>query len=154
MSESLLGWESEFNEVLFNLRRNKERLENLRKLASSGKISPDTFESLYKKFESELLESESERQNLINKLSSLQKDLQEELELLESELKKLEIKLAFSLIDEEHYEKVSTAIKYAIEEVTRDLSSVNSAIDQLVKESPKVQGKFLSEAVSRLEESF
>jgi len=88
-----VGWEEDFNEVLFSLRKNKERLKNLRELTTSGKISSETFESLYKKFESELLESESKRQNLLEKLLTLQKDLQSELELLESELKKLEISI-------------------------------------------------------------
>jgi hemoglobin-like flavoprotein len=149
-----VGWEEDFNEILFSLRKNKERLKNLRELTTSGKISSETFEALYKKFETELLESESKRQNLLEKLLTLQKDLQEELELLESELKKLEVKLAYSLINEDHYEKVSTAFKYAIEEVSRELSSVSTAIEQLAREAPEVQEQVVNKALKRLDESF
>lgn len=149
-----IGWEEEFNEVLFSLRKSKERLKNLRELTTSGKISSETFEVLYKKFETELLESESKRQGLLEKLLTLQKDLQNELELLEAELKKLEVKVAYSLINEDHYEKISVAFKYAVEEVSRELSSVSAAIEQLAKEAPEVQEQIVNKALKRLDESF
>jgi uncharacterized protein (DUF3084 family) len=149
-----IGWEEEFNEILFSLRKSKERLKNLRELTTSGKISSETFEVLYKKFETELLESESKRQGLLEKLLTLQKDLQNELELLEAELKKLEVKVAYSLINEDHYEKVSVAFKYAVEEVSRELSSVSAAIEQLAKEAPEVQEQIVNKALKRLDESF
>jgi transketolase len=151
MKKSLSAWEEELNDVLEALRRSSAKLSRLKSLVLSGKISKETYEDLIVKFEADASNAEKRRRTLVETLSKLQKELSEQARLFESLTSSLEAKLASSAVSEDHYMKVSTALKYGLEETIREMESVSNALTELYKEAPEPDQYLIDKAMKRIE---
>ncbi len=151
MKKSLSAWEEELNDVLEALRRSSAKLSRLKSLVLSGKISKETYEDLIVKFEADASNAEKRRRSLVETLSKLQKELSEQARLFESLTSSLEAKLASSAVSEDHYMKVSTALKYGLEETIREMESVSNALTELYKEAPEPDQYLIDKAMKRVE---
>jgi transketolase len=151
MKKSLSAWEEELNDVLEALRRSSAKLSRLKSLVLSGKISKETYEDLIVKFEADASNAEKRRRTLVETLSKLQKELSEQARLFESLTSSLEAKLASSAVSEDHYMKVSTALKYGLEETIREMESVSNALTELYKEAPEPDQYLIDKAMKRVE---
>jgi len=147
----LLAWEDELNEVLEELKRSGEKLTRLKSLMLAGKISKETYESLIIKFEADASSAEKKRRALIESLSKSHKELSEQAKLFENLILSLEAKLASSAVSEDHYVKISTALKYGLEETIREMESVSSALTELYKEAPEPNQYLIDRAMKRVE---
>jgi hemoglobin-like flavoprotein len=147
----LSAWEEELNDVLEALRRSNAKLSRLKSLVLSGKISKETYEDLIVKFEADASNAEKGRRALVETLSKLQKELSEQARLFESLTSSLEAKLASSAVSEDHYVKVSTALKYGLEETIREMESVSDALTELYKEAPEPDQYLIDKAMKRVE---
>ena len=145
------AWEEELNDVLEALRRSNAKLSRLKSLVLSGKISKETYEDLIVKFEADASNAEKGRRALVETLSKLQKELSEQARLFESLTSSLEAKLASSAVSEDHYVKVSTALKYGLEETIREMESVSDALTELYKEAPEPDQYLIDKAMKRVE---
>jgi hemoglobin-like flavoprotein len=151
VKESLSAWEEELNDVLEAVRRSSAKLSRLKSLVLSGKISKETYEDLIIKFEADASNAEKRRRALVETLSKLQKELSEQARLFESLTSSLEAKLASSAVSEDHYVKVSTALKYGLEETVREMESVSNALTELYREAPEPDQYLIDKAMKRVE---
>lgn len=145
-------WEEELNEILDRIKKSRQRVEKLRELALSGRISRRTYDSLLPQFQRELGEADNRRKDLLSRLTVMQKELIEQARILEKLNYDLEMKVAYSQVPEDHYVKVSTALKYGIDETNRELEGISLAIKQLSEEAPAPSMYSLDRAIKRLEE--
>ena len=146
-------WEEELNDVLAGLKKTRERITNVRELAVTGRISKQTHDTLAPQLQRDLVEVDKRRKDLLSRLTSRHRELTEQSRLLERLDSDLEMKLAYSLVSEDHYAKISTALKYGLEETTRELESVALAMRQLSEETAGTTTRVLDKAIRRLEES-
>jgi len=151
MSKSLSAWEEDLNDVLEALRRSSAKLSRLKSLVLSGKISKETYEDLIIRFEADASNAEKRRRALVETLSKIQKELSEQAKLFEGLTSSLEAKLASSAVSEDHYVKVSTALKYGFEETIREMESVSNALSELYKEAPEPDQYLIGKAMKRVE---
>jgi len=147
----LFAWEEELNDVLELLRRSRTKLSHLKSLMLSGRISKETYENLIARFQMDASNAEKRRRELVEDLSKLHKDLSEQAKLFEKLLSSLEAKLACSVVSEDHYAKVSTALKYGLEETIREMESISDALSELYKEAPEPDQYLLDKALKRVE---
>lgn len=147
----MFAWEEELNEVLESLRRSRAKLSRLKSLTLSGKVSKDTYENLAAKFETDASSAEKKRRALVEGLSKLHSELSEQAKLFENLISSLEAKLAYSAVSEDHYVKVSTALRYGLEETIREMESVSDALSELYKEAPEPDQYILDKALKRVE---
>lgn len=147
----MFAWEEELNDVLEMLRRSNAKLSRLKSLMLSGKISKETYENLIVGFEADAASAEKRRRSLVENLSELQKETSEQAKLFESLISSLEAKLATSAVTEDHYVKVSTALKYGLEETIREMESVSDALTALYKETPEPDQYLIDKAMKRVE---
>lgn len=117
----------------------------------SGRISKETYENLIARFQMDASNAEKRRRELVEDLSKLHKDLSEQAKLFEKLLSSLEAKLACSVVSEDHYAKVSTALKYGLEETIREMESISDALSELYKEAPEPDQYLLDKALKRVE---
>lgn len=151
MYGQLLAWEEELNEVLEVLRRSGEKLTRLKSLMLAGKISKETYENLIIGFEADAANAEKRRKMLVENLSKIHNEMSEQAKLFETLISSLEAKLATSAVTEDHYVKVSTALKYGLEETIREMESVSDALTALYKEAPEPDQYLIDKAMKRVE---
>ena len=147
----MFAWEDELNDVLEALRRSSAKLSRLKSLMLSGKISKETYENLVVGFEADAANAEKRRRTLVDNLSGLHKELSEQAKLFENLISSMEAKLATSAVTEDHYVKVSTALKYGLEETIREMESVSDALAALYKEAPEPDQYLIDRAMKRVE---
>ena len=119
----------------------------------TGKISKQTHDSLMPQFQRDVVEVEKRKKDLLGRLTNLNSELTEQYRVLLRLNSDLEMKLAYSLVSEDHYVKMATALKYGLEETVRELEGVSMAIKQLSEEAGGPTPHVLDRAIRRLDET-
>lgn len=132
----MLGWEETFEEVVRDLTESRKRLKALKELASSGKVSKVTYDKLYGELNRRLLIAEEQRRNLLANLNEMKIEIEKQCTLLSKLIEYNELRFASGELSEDYYEKVSTAMKYGLDDSNRMLDSLQEATKKLDEMAP------------------
>jgi chromosome segregation ATPase len=124
----MFSWESDFEEAVKTINIYSKKLQTLKTLRESGKISDRTAEFLQKEFDNYVKAIESRKQTLMEKLETRLREVQQQIEIIEKLLANNEIRLSAQEISEDKYTKVATALNYALEESRNEYESLREAI--------------------------
>lgn len=134
--QELLGWEQEFEDVVSNLTDSRKKLKALKELVASGKVSKITYDKLVGEFNRRLLIAEEQRRVLLTKLNEMKADIEKQSSILGKLIEFTELRFGAGEISEDYYEKVSTALKYGLDESNRVLGSLQEATKKLEELAP------------------
>lgn len=136
MEKELLGWEQEFEDVVNDLTDSRRRLKVLKELVASGKVSRITYDRLVGELNRRLLIAEEQRRGLLTKLNEMKTEIERQSGILSKLIEFTELRFGSGEISEDYYEKVSTALKYGLDESNRVLGSLQEATKKLEELAP------------------
>lgn len=106
----------------------------LDKLLETGRISQSTHEIFNKEFNSAIAELDRQRKDLLEKMNTKIKGLEEQTKTLEVLLANLEIQHVAGEIDEDVYQHEATLITTGLETTKRELNNIKEAYNQLLND--------------------
>lgn len=111
--------------------KKKNALDNL---LETGRISQSTYEIFNKEFNSAIAELDRQRKDLLEKMNTKIKGLEEQIKTLEVLLANLEIQHVAGEIDEDAYQHEATLITTGLETTKRELNNIKEAYNQLLND--------------------
>ncbi|MGQ9478922.1 MAG: CdvA-like protein, partial [Thermoproteota archaeon] len=125
--------ESDFEEAVKTINIYSKKIQTLKALRESGKISERTAEFLQREFENYVKAIESRKQIVRDKLETRLKEVQQQIEIIEKLMANNEVRYSAQEITEDRYSKIAAALNYAIEESKNEYESLREAIAILEK---------------------
>ncbi|MCS7138868.1 MAG: CdvA-like protein, partial [Crenarchaeota archaeon] len=110
-----------------------KKIQTLRSLKESGKISEKTADFLQKEFDNYVKTIEARKQTVLEKLENRIKEVQQQMEVIEKLIANNEIRFSAQEISEDRYTKIATALNYALEETRNEYESLREAISILTR---------------------
>jgi uncharacterized protein (UPF0147 family) len=129
----MFSWESDFEEAVKIISVYSKKLQALRNLRESGKISGRTVDFLQKELENYVKAIEVRRQIVMERLETRLREVQQQVEIFEKLVADNEIKYSVREIAEDKYTKIATALNNALEESRNEYESLREAITILAK---------------------
>lgn len=129
----MFSWESDFEEAVKTINIYRKKIQTIKTMRETGKISDKTADFLQKEFESYLKTIEARKQALLEKLETRMNEVQQQMEVIEKLIANNEIRYSAQEVTEERYNKIATALNYAFEETKNELESLREAISILEK---------------------
>lgn len=136
----MFSWESDFEEAVKTINIYRKKLQTLRTMRETGKISDKTADFLQKEFENYVKTIESRKQTVMDKLENRMREVQQQMDVVEKLMANNEIRYSAQEIADERYNKIATALNYAIEESKNEYESLKEAIAILSK-LPELMGQ-------------
>jgi chromosome segregation ATPase len=124
----MFSWESDFEEAVKTINIYSKKLQTLKTLRESGKISDRTAEFLQKEFDNYVKAIEARKQTVLERLETRLKEVQQQIDIIEKLLANTEVRFSAQEITEDKYTKVATALNYALEESRNEYESLREAI--------------------------
>jgi chromosome segregation ATPase len=124
----MFSWESDFEEAVKTINIYSKKLQTLKTLRESGKISDRTAEFLQKEFDNYVKAIEARKQTVLERLETRLKEVQQQIDIIEKLLANTEVRFSAQEITEDRYTKVATALNYALEESRNEYESLREAI--------------------------
>ncbi|MEM2344016.1 MAG: CdvA-like protein [Thermoproteota archaeon] len=129
----MFSWESDFEEAVKTINIYSKKIQTLKTLRESGKISEKTAEFLQKEFDNYVKTIEARKQTVLEKLETRLKEVQQQMEVIEKLIANNEIRFSAQEISEDRYTKIATALNYALEETRNEYESLREAISILTR---------------------
>ncbi|MBO3769655.1 MAG: CdvA-like protein [Candidatus Brockarchaeota archaeon] len=129
----MFSWESDFEEAVKTINIYSKKIQTLKTLRESGKISEKTAEFLQKEFDNYVKTIEARKQTVLEKLETRLKEVQQQMEIIEKLIANNEIRFSAQEISEDRYTKIATALNYALEETRNEYESLREAISILTR---------------------
>jgi len=129
----MFSWESDFEEAVKTVNIYRKKLQTLKTMKETGKISDRTADFLTKEFENYVKSIEAKKQTVLEKLENRMKEVQQQIDIIEKLIANNEIRYSAQEIAEERYNKIATALNYAMEESKNEYESLKEAIAILEK---------------------
>ncbi|MEM2971390.1 MAG: CdvA-like protein [Candidatus Bathyarchaeia archaeon] len=111
--------------------KKKHALDNL---LETGRISQYTYEIFNKEFAGAVAELDRQRKDLLDKMNSKMRGLEEHIKTLEVLLANFEIQHVAGEIDEESYQREANLITTGLGAARRELDNVKEAYNQLLND--------------------
>ena len=129
----MFSWESDFEEAVKTVNIYRKKLQTLKTMKETGKISDKTADFLMKEFENYVKAIETKKQTVLEKLENRMKEVQQQIDVIEKLMANNEIRYSAQEIADERYNKIATALNYAMEESKNEYESLKEAIAILEK---------------------
>ncbi|MEM3712569.1 MAG: CdvA-like protein [Thermoproteota archaeon] len=129
----MFSWESDFEEAVKTINIYSKKIQTLRTLRESGKISEKTADFLQKEFDNYVKAIEARKQTVLEKLENRIREVQQQMDVIEKLIANNEIRFSAQEISEDRYTKIATALNYALEETRNEYESLREAISILNK---------------------
>jgi chromosome segregation ATPase len=129
----MFSWESDFEEAVKTINIYSKKLQTLRTLRESGKISDKTADFLQREFDNYVKAIEARKQTVMERLETRLREVQQQIEIIEKLIANNEVKYSAQEITEDKYTKITTALTYALEESRNEYESLKEAITILTK---------------------
>ncbi|MEM2247322.1 MAG: CdvA-like protein [Thermoproteota archaeon] len=129
----MFSWESDFEEAVKTINIYSKKIQTLKTLRESGKISEKTAEFLQKEFDNYVKTIEARKQTVLEKLETRLKEVQQQMDVIEKLIANNEIRFSAQEISEDRYTKIATALNYALEETRNEYESLREAISILTR---------------------
>jgi chromosome segregation ATPase len=129
----MFSWESDFEEAVKTVNIYRKKLQTLKTMKETGKISDKTADFLTKEFENYVKAIEAKKQTVLEKLENRMKEVQQQIDVIEKLMANNEIRYSAQEIADERYNKIATALNYAMEESKNEYESLKEAIAILEK---------------------
>jgi chromosome segregation ATPase len=129
----MFSWESDFEEAVKTINIYSKKLQTLRTLRESGKISDRTADFLQREFDNYVKAIEARKQTVMERLETRLREVQQQIEIIEKLIANNEVRYSAQEITEDKYTKVTTALTYALEESRNEYESLREAITILIK---------------------
>jgi chromosome segregation ATPase len=129
----MFSWESDFEEAVKTVNIYRKKLQTLKTMKETGKISDKTADFLMKEFENYVKAIEAKKQTVLEKLENRMKEVQQQIDVIEKLMANNEIRYSAQEIADERYNKIATALSYAMEESKNEYESLKEAIAILEK---------------------
>ncbi|MBO3839775.1 MAG: CdvA-like protein [Thermoproteota archaeon] len=124
----MFSWESDFEEAVKTINIYSKKIQTLKTLRESGKISDRIAEFLQREFDNYVKAIEARKQTVLERLETRLKEVQQQMEIIEKLLANNEIRFSAQEIAEDRYTKIATALNYALEESRNEYESLREAI--------------------------
>ncbi|MBO3800208.1 MAG: CdvA-like protein [Candidatus Brockarchaeota archaeon] len=124
----MFSWESDFEEAVKTINIYSKKLQTLKTLKESGKVSDRTAEFLQKEFDNYVKAIEARKQTVLERLEVRIKEVQQQIDIIEKLLANNEVRFSAQEITEDRYTKIATALNYALEESRNEYESLREAI--------------------------
>lgn len=124
----MFSWESDFEEAVKTINIYSKKIQTLKTLRESGKISDRTAEFLQREFDNYVKAIEARKQTVLERLETRLKEVQQQMEVIEKLLANNEVRFSAQEIAEDRYTKIATALNYALEESRNEYESLREAI--------------------------
>jgi len=124
----MFSWESDFEEAVKTINIYSKKIQTLKTLKESGKMSEKTAEFLQKEFDNYVKSIEARKQMVLEKLEIRLKEVQQQIEVIEKLIANNELRFSAQEISEDRYTKIATALNYALEESKNEYESLKEAI--------------------------
>lgn len=142
----MFSWESDFEEAVKTVNIYRKKLQTLKTMRETGKISDKTADFLQKEFENYVRAIEAKKQTVMEKLENRMKEVQQQIEVIEKLTANNEIRYSAQEIADERYNKIATALSYAMEESRNEYESLKEAI-AILEKLPDLMSQSESEPV-------
>lgn len=129
----MFSWESDFEEAVKTINIYSKKLQTLRTLRESGKISDRTSDFLQREFDNYVKAIEARKQTVMERLETRLREVQQQIEIIEKLIANSEVRYSAQEITEDRYTKITTALTYALEESRNEYESLREAITILAK---------------------
>ncbi|MGB9717189.1 MAG: CdvA-like protein [Thermoproteota archaeon] len=129
----MFSWESDFEEAVKTVNIYRKKLQTLKTMKETGKISDKTADFLQKEFENYVRSIEAKKQTVMEKLENRMKEVQQQIDVIEKLIANNEIRYSAQEIADERYNKIATALNYAMEESKNEYESLKEAMAILEK---------------------
>lgn len=131
--DCMFSWESDFEEAVKTINIYSKKLQTLRTLRESGKISDKTAEFLQREFDNYVKAIEARKQTVMERLETRLREVQQQIEIIEKLVANNEVRYSAQEVTEDKYNKIATALNYALEESRNEYESLREAITILAK---------------------
>ncbi|MEM2940713.1 MAG: CdvA-like protein [Thermoproteota archaeon] len=129
----MFSWESDFEEAVKTINIYSKKLQTLRTLRESGKISDKTADFLQREFDNYVKAIEARKQTVMERLETRLREVQQQIDVIEKLIANNEVRYSAQEITEDKYTKIGTALNYALEESRNEYESLREAITILTK---------------------
>lgn len=109
----------------------KKKRQALENLLNSGRISQSTYEAFNSEITSAISEIERQQRDLLEKMNSKMRELEEQIKTLEMLFANFEIQHVAGEVEEEVYQQEINLLSVGLEAARRELESVKEAVNQL-----------------------
>ncbi|MGQ9596421.1 MAG: CdvA-like protein [Thermoproteota archaeon] len=129
----MFSWESDFEEAVKTINIYSKKIQTLKTLKETGRISDKTSDFLEAEFANYVKTLEARKRTVLERLENRAKEVQQQTEVIEKLLAINELKHSAQEITEERYNKIATALTYALEESKNEYESLREAMAILNK---------------------
>lgn len=127
----LSSWKSSFEKVRLELELAKRKKQALEELLAKNRMSRPTYEHLVKSLNENIVEFESHKKTLQQKMSERAEELKNQAELLKMFLATLEMKNIAKEIKSDIYEKNKQIFELGLEATENELAEINAALTKM-----------------------
>ena len=127
----LISWKHSFNRLNEEYEIAKKKKQALDSLFETGKISQSTHESFNEEIATAMTEIEKQQQDLLQKMQTKTKELENQIKTLEMLFANYEIQHVAGEVDEEIYQREINLLATGLETAKRELETINQAVNQL-----------------------
>lgn len=142
----MFSWESDFEEAVKTVNIYRKKLQTLKTMRETGKISDKTADFIQKEFENYVKAIEAKKQTVMEKLANRMKEVQQQIDVIEKLTANNEIRYSAQEIADERYNKIAIALNYAMEESRNEYESLKEAM-AILEKLPDLMSQSESEPV-------
>jgi len=128
---NLISWKSSLKRLNKEYEMAMKKKNALDDLLETGRISQSTYEMFNKEFAGAVEELERQRKDLLDKMNSKMKGLEEHIRTLEVLLANFEIQHVTGEVSEEVYQREISLLSTGLEAARQELDAVKEAFNQL-----------------------
>jgi chemotaxis protein CheY-P-specific phosphatase CheC len=128
---NLISWKSSLRRLNKDYEMAMKKKHVLDNLLETGRISQSTYEIFNKEFADAIAELERQQKDLLEKMNSKMKGLEEHIRTLEVLLANFEIQHVAGEISEEVYQREISLLSTGLEAARQELDAVKEAFNQL-----------------------
>jgi len=129
--QELISWKRSFKRLNEEYEIAKKKQQVLDDLLNSGKISQATHELFNKEIEEAILEIETQKKALIEKMDVKAKELEGQIKTLEMLLANFEIQHVTGEVDDEVYQREISLLSIGLDNARQELGTIKDSICQL-----------------------
>ena len=127
----LISWKHSFKRLNEEYEIAKKKKQALDSLFETGKISQSTHESFNEEIAMAMAEIEKQQEDLLQKMQSKTKELEDQIKTLEMLFANYEIQHVAGEVDEEIYQREINLLAMGLETAKRELEIIKEAVSQL-----------------------
>ncbi len=147
----MISWKDSFEKINNELEMARKKQSALEELHSNSKISQHIYENLNKALTMEIVQIETRRKELAEKMTSKLNELERQIGTLETFLANVEMSYAAGEITEELHSQEVSALNFGLEATKNELNFIKEAIMQLVPEETQAELAATIETVETVE---